>query len=91
MSKYIIRAATLQNIASAIRTKTGKTDKIPVESFAKEIEEISGGGGGIIEVDALPTENIDEAVLYKMGDSYYKYSEEFKDMLKNNDFSAKMK
>ena len=81
MSKYIIRAATLQNIASAIRTKTGKTDKIPVESFAKEIEEISGGGGGIIEVDALPTENIDEAVLYKMGDSYYKYSEEFKDML----------
>ena len=81
MSKYIIRAATLQNIASAIRTKTGKTDKIPVESFAKEIEEISGGGAGIIEVDALPTENIDEAVLYKMGDSYYKYSEEFKDML----------
>ena len=81
MSKYIIRAATLQNIASAIRTKTGKTDKIPVESFAKEIEEISGGGGGIIKVDALPTENIDEAVLYKMGDSYYKYSEEFKDML----------
>ena len=81
MSKYIIRAATLQSIASAIRTKTGKTDKIPVESFAKEIEEISGGGGGIIEVDALPTENIDEAVLYKMGDSYYKYSQEFKDML----------
>ena len=81
MSKYIIRAATLQNIASAIRTKTGKTDKIPVESFAKEIEGISGGGGGIIEVDALPTENIDEAVLYKMGDSYYKHSEEFKDML----------
>ena len=38
-------------------------------------------GKHIIEVDALPTENIDEAVLYKMGDSYYKYSEEFKDML----------
>ena len=81
MSKYIIRAATLQSIASAIRTKTGKTDKIPVESFAKEIEEISGGGGGIIEVDALPTENIDETALYKSGDSYYKYSLLFKDIL----------
>ena len=27
----------------------------------------------IIDVSALPTKNIDEAVLYKYGDSYYKY------------------
>lgn len=41
MSKYIIRAATLQEIADAIRTKTGKSDKISVDSFAKEIRGIS--------------------------------------------------
>lgn len=47
----------------------------------------SGGTGGecdknhIIEVDELPTENIDENALYKVGDSYYKYANEFKDAL----------
>jgi hypothetical protein len=30
-------------------------------------------GNHIIEVDELPTENIDETALYKVGDSYYKY------------------
>lgn len=37
--------------------------------------------GGIIEVETLPTENIDGNALYKMGDSYYKFGEEFKDLL----------
>ena len=44
----------------------------------------SGGscsGNHIIEVEALPTENIDENALYKMGESYYKYSNAFKDIL----------
>lgn len=45
-----------------------------------------GGSGGtctgnhIIEVDELPTENIDKTALYKCGDSYYQYKEEFKDI-----------
>lgn len=36
--------------------------------------------GCIIEVDTLPTEG-DEKALYKMGDTYYKYSDAFKDIL----------
>lgn len=31
-------------------------------------------GGGIIEVDVLPTENIDENVFYSVGGRYYKWS-----------------
>ena len=38
------------------------------------VYQLSGTGGGIIEVDALPTENIDENALYKCGDSYYQPS-----------------
>ena len=48
----------------------------------------AGGGGGaecsgnhIIEVDTLPTENIDENALYKVGESYYKYARELKDII----------
>lgn len=32
-----------------------------------------GGDGGIIEVDALPTENIDENVFYLVGGKYYRW------------------
>lgn len=50
------------------------------------IEGFNGGGssncdGCIIEVDTLPTEGIDETALYKMGDTYYKYSDAFKDII----------
>lgn len=43
------------------------------------IDGFNGGGssncdGCIIEVDTLPTENIDETALYKVGESYHKYS-----------------
>ena len=68
MAKYLIQDTTLKGIADAIRTKTGKTDKIPVSDLATEIEGITGGAEGIIEVDTLPTENIDKNALYKVGD-----------------------
>ena len=46
-------------------------------------ENIGGGGGGecdkphIIEVDELPTENIDENAVYLCGGAYYAYAKEF--------------
>ena len=52
------------------------------------IEGFNGGAGGssncdgcIIEVDTLPTEGIIPTNLYKMGDTYYKYSDAFKDII----------
>lgn len=56
----------LTGIADAIRSKKGTTDKINASNFASEIKSISGGGGGIIEVDTLPTENIKVDTLYKV-------------------------
>lgn len=41
----------------------------------------TGGGSGIIEVDYLPTENIDEDALYLCNGSYYKYSNEISDVV----------
>ena len=55
----------LTSIADAIRSKKGTTDKINASNFASEIESISGGSG-IIEVEELPTENIQEGVIYKV-------------------------
>jgi hypothetical protein len=51
-----------------------------------EVNVASGGGGEcsgnhIIEVDTLPTENISRNDIYKMGDSYYKYSPQPKDLV----------
>lgn len=48
------------------------------EDLVIKANAVSGSGGGscsgnhIIEVETLPTENIDENALYKMGESYYK-------------------
>ena len=42
---YSIKSDTLTDIADAIRSKTGKSDKIEVEDYATEIESISGSGG----------------------------------------------
>lgn len=55
----------LKNIADAIRSKKGTTDKINASNFASEIAGITGGDGGIIEVDELPT-NPEENVLYQV-------------------------
>lgn len=62
------------------------------QDFRKEIESIPAGGsseGGsaeclgnhIIEVDELPTENIDEAASYWDGESYYKLAKELQDII----------
>lgn len=50
-----------------------------------EFKELYSGGGGIIEVDKLPTENIDENVFYLVGGKYYRWEKNgtwvFKDEL----------
>ena len=82
MAKYLIEDTTLTNIADAIRAKKGTTAPVAVINFASEISAIEGGGstdGGectgrhVIEVDTLPTENIDTNALYRCGGKYYEY------------------
>lgn len=70
--------ASLEGGKTAIIKCAGKKMKSDLTVTAPE----GGGGGGIIEVDELPTENIDTTVLYKCGDSYYQYVEgAFKDII----------
>lgn len=47
MSEYLIKSETLQDIANALREKTGETGTFKVQDFATEIREIEAGGGDI--------------------------------------------
>lgn len=51
---YAIKKATLEGIGNAVRSKTGKVDKIPVASLEAEIRSITGSGlkkyDGTVEV-----------------------------------------
>ena len=51
MSKYAIESATLTAIGDAVREKTGTEDLIPVPQLASKILEITGGGGGGVNVN----------------------------------------
>ncbi|MBR5223242.1 MAG: hypothetical protein IKV81_03660 [Clostridia bacterium] len=46
MPNVFIENATLENIADAIRNKTGKTEKMLPAEMPAEIESIEAGGGG---------------------------------------------
>ena len=56
----------------------------------KDIVVTATGGGGecsgkhYIEVDELPTENIDEEAVYKCGDSFHKWGKTFEDIILHN-------
>lgn len=56
----------LTGIANSIREVKGTTDKINALTFEDEIRKFKGGSSGVIEVDELPTENIDENAIYKV-------------------------
>lgn len=44
-------------------------------------ENVGGSGSHVIEVDELPTENIDEGAVYLSGGSYWKWTKELTDVL----------
>lgn len=67
------------------QTATLKCEGMKMESdVIVEVAEQTGGecsGTHVIEVDELPTENIDETALYKVGDTYHRYGGELLDVL----------
>lgn len=62
--EYIIQSETLENIADAIRAKTGKTDAITPEEMPAEIQEITGGDPTAM-LDAL----MDDTLVDAYGDA----------------------
>lgn len=59
----------LTDTCEAIREKEGTTDLIPAVDIPARIRALSSGSSGgseVIEVDELPTENIDKNAIYKV-------------------------
>lgn len=50
MANYIVPEEKLTSIANSIRLKTGKSNGLTVDVMPREIESISGGGGGVTPV-----------------------------------------
>ena len=81
--------AKIQDLIGKANKKTNKGDTEltkAVNSLIAGYGSGSGSGGEcsgthVIEVYELPTEGIVPTNLYKMGDTYYKYSDAFKDIL----------
>lgn len=67
--------------AGDVATLHIKDHKLTEDLVIKANATSGGSGSGIIEVETLPTENIDENALYKMGGSYYQYAKELKDVI----------
>jgi hypothetical protein len=75
----------LTAIADGFRASRGTTEKYSLEQMAVLAAEPAGGGNcdgkHIIEVDTLPTENIDENAVYLCGGAYYTYCTKLADIL----------
>ena len=67
---YIIKESTLTAIADAIRNKKDTSEVILTEDMANEILDITSG---IIEVNELPTDNIDTDAAYLCNGFLYRY------------------
>ena len=63
--KGFLTKEKLTAICDSIRAKTGSTGLIPIDDIPQAITNIQTGGG-IIEVDELPTENINGDTVYKL-------------------------
>ena len=59
---YLIKSETLEDIADAIREKTGSQDTIAVSDFASEIENIPSGGGDL-DWSAIGYESTPQAIV----------------------------
>ena len=71
-----------QNGVVVVEPDEGHTMSKVTANVNIESEAVECSGKHVIEVDELPTENIDTAVLYKCGDSYYQYVEgAFRDLI----------
>ena len=83
-----IPAGYIKPSGSITITENGNFDITDKESVTVAVEAGSGNGGSsecsldhIHEVAILPMANISGSDLYKMGDTYYKYSDKFNDIL----------
>jgi len=88
--KYSILAGTMAAIGLAIRKLKGSKTLYKPTEMPAAIRSISGGGGTgggectgthVIEVDELPTENIDGNALYLCGGAYHRYEQVLSDVL----------
>ena len=78
----------LDNLIRKVNKAIGKNDQTITSVIDTLLKGYGQGGGActrehIIEVDTLPTEDIDSTVTYKCGDTYYRHIDEmtFKDIL----------
>lgn len=62
--KVIVTKSKLTGLGDKIRAKTGSTDKMTIDAMNAALDNV--GGLKVIEVQELPTENIDENAIYKI-------------------------
>jgi hypothetical protein len=63
--QMIVDTVDLEALGDKIRAKTGLTDKMTVKEMNAALDNV-GGGLKVIEVQELPTSNIDENAIYKI-------------------------
>ncbi|MBQ7327162.1 MAG: hypothetical protein IJW93_06800 [Clostridia bacterium] len=87
MANHALNKVALQNLVARANAKTSKNDGTITDAIAS-LEAGYGQGGSfecsgehVIQVEKLPTENIDETALYKKGDIYYQWTKELKDII----------
>lgn len=87
MANHALNKVALQNLVARANAKTNKNDVTITDAIAS-LEAGYGQSGSsecsgehVVQVEKLPTENIDETALYKKGDIYYQWAKEFKDII----------
>lgn len=63
--KVIVTKSKLTGLGDKIRAKTGSTAKMTIDAMNAALDNVNSGSN-VIEVNELPTENIDENATYKI-------------------------